>query len=57
MAANVKKSIKNFVLQPFVEFSKKNSQECSELFESDTLLKYDAETIEMIIDRLFDATL
>uniref|UniRef100_A0A1I8B1W5 Exocyst complex component 7 n=1 Tax=Meloidogyne hapla TaxID=6305 RepID=A0A1I8B1W5_MELHA len=56
-AANVRARIKSLVLQPFVEFSKKNSQECSELFEADRQLKYDAETIEMIIDRLFDATL
>ncbi|CAK5074674.1 unnamed protein product [Meloidogyne enterolobii] len=56
-ANNVRMRIKSLVLQPFVEFSKKNSQECSELFEADRQLKYDAETIEMIIDRLFDATL
>ncbi|CAK5088578.1 unnamed protein product [Meloidogyne enterolobii] len=56
-ANNVRMRIKSLILQPFVEFSKKNSQECSELFEADRQLKYDAETIEMIIDRLFDATL
>nr|CAD2158708.1 unnamed protein product [Meloidogyne enterolobii] len=56
-ANNVRMRIKSLVLQPFLEFSKKNSQECSELFEADRQLKYDAETIEMIIDRLFDATL
>jgi hypothetical protein len=56
MAARVQARIKGFVL-PFVEFSKRNSQECEELFETDRQLKYDAETVEMIIDRLFDATL
>lgn len=57
MANRVRARIKEMVLRPFVEFSKRNSQECAELFETDRQLKYDAETVEMIIDRLFDATL
>uniref|UniRef100_A0A914I880 Exocyst complex component 7 n=1 Tax=Globodera rostochiensis TaxID=31243 RepID=A0A914I880_GLORO len=55
-ANDVRARIKQIVLRPYIEFSTRNSRECSELFESDRQLKYDAETIEMIIDSLFDAT-
>lgn len=57
MTANVRLRIKELVLNPFVSFSKRYSHECAELFETDRQLKYDAETVEMIIDRLFDASL
>uniref|UniRef100_A0A183BPK7 Exocyst complex component 7 n=2 Tax=Globodera pallida TaxID=36090 RepID=A0A183BPK7_GLOPA len=49
-ANDVRARIKQIVLRPYIEFSTRNSRECSELFESDRQLKYDAETIEMIID-------
>jgi len=57
MAARARGRIKELVLRPFVEFNKRNSQECAELFETDRQLKYDSETVEMLIDRLFDVTL
>ncbi|KAL3073256.1 hypothetical protein niasHT_031204 [Heterodera trifolii] len=55
-ADDVRARIKKIVLRPFIEFSTRNSRECSELFETDRQLKYDAETIEMVIDSLFYAT-
>ncbi|KAL3094212.1 hypothetical protein niasHT_023645 [Heterodera trifolii] len=55
-ADDVRTRIKKIVLRPFIEFSTRNSRECSELFETDRQLKYDAETIEMVIDSLFYAT-
>ncbi|KAI6182793.1 Exocyst complex component 7 [Aphelenchoides bicaudatus] len=54
-AQAIRQQIKRLVLKPYVEFATKNSQEAYN-FNLDRQLKYDAESIEIIIDRLFDVT-
>ena len=52
----IRARVKKLVLAPYVEFTSKNSHESYD-FNLDTHLKYDAESIEIIINRLFDASL
>jgi len=55
LAYDIRKRIKELVLKPYVEFSSRDSREYSEQ-ELDRQIKYDAESVELIIDRLFDVT-
>jgi hypothetical protein len=55
MGPTIRKRIKDLVLRPYVEFtSRAYINESSESEVVDRQLKYDAETVELIIDRLFD---
>lgn len=54
LAHNIRKRIKEIVLKPYVEFNSRNSYDCAETDTDRQQLKYDAESIGLIIDRLFD---
>ncbi|KAI6202822.1 hypothetical protein M3Y94_00484500 [Aphelenchoides besseyi] len=54
-AQAIRQRIKQLVLVPYIEFTNKHSQEAYD-FNLDRQLKYDAESIEIIIDRLFDVS-
>ncbi|CAD5211427.1 unnamed protein product [Bursaphelenchus xylophilus] len=51
----IRQRIKDMVLAPYIEFTSKHSQEASN-FNLDRQLKYDAESVEIIINRLFDVS-
>ncbi|CAD5207334.1 unnamed protein product [Bursaphelenchus okinawaensis] len=54
-AEYIRKRIKDLVLAPYIEFTRKHSQEAAN-FNLDRQLKYDAESVEIIINRLFDVS-
>uniref|UniRef100_A0A914EGZ8 Exocyst complex component 7 n=1 Tax=Acrobeloides nanus TaxID=290746 RepID=A0A914EGZ8_9BILA len=54
LAVEIRNRIKGIVLRPFTEFTTKHSED---IYSSiDRQLKYDVESIEMMIDRLFDSS-
>jgi len=54
MGPTIRRRIKDLVLRPYVEFTSRAYVNVSSELEVDRQLKYDAETVELIIDRLFD---
>jgi len=54
-AQAIRQQIKKLVLKPYSEFTTKNSQETYN-FNLDRQLKYDCESVEILISRLFDVS-
>jgi len=52
MAKEIRKKIKDLVLRPYQDFCNKHSN----AYSIDRQMKYDVESVEIIIDRLFDAS-
>lgn len=52
MAKDIRKKIKDLVLRPYQDFCNKHSS----AYSIDRQMKYDVESVEIIIDRLFDAS-
>lgn len=51
----LRRRIKQLVLNPYVDFANKNAREAQN-FNLDRQLKYDTESVEIIINRLFDVS-
>lgn len=52
LAKEIRRKIKEEVLKPYQEFCNKYSKS----YSIDRQMKYDVESVEIIIDRLFDAS-